>query len=118
MRSRAYVPFMEQHRLCIKLGHHRNNITQQRLDGGWTNQIVQLPQSSTSAIYFFYEEAGGGTQPSSGFHIECEVPLRRGEGDIWEGELVVVGSLVFIAATLWIILLSPFWLLHPSLTMN
>jgi hypothetical protein len=50
MRSCAYIPFMEQHRLCIKLGSHGNNITQQRLDGGWTNQIVQLPQSSTSAI--------------------------------------------------------------------
>ncbi len=32
MRSRDYVPFMEQHRLCIKLGRNSNNITQQRLD--------------------------------------------------------------------------------------
>jgi hypothetical protein len=51
MRSRAYVPFMEQHRLCIKLGHHGNNITQQRLDGGWTNQKNENDQKCFLTVF-------------------------------------------------------------------
>ncbi len=55
MRGRAYVPFMEKHRLCIKLGHHNIDTRQQwwLLDVGGANQIAQLPQSPIERLGVF-----------------------------------------------------------------